>query len=171
MFLGLLFWWKLLKVLLFMFLGLLFWWKLLRCFYLCFKCLEFLYKKIIILITNCPDNLNIYTTKYNLCIFENVRKPCSRDAFVKTMHHNFRKNTTVCFDYLYWNIILLDSLRCINWIDFPINILYFNSWKTKIPLMAFLYFYYSWMVLKFSDNIIYWFVTYRLLRHEFTINT
>ena len=86
----------------------------LRCFYSCFKCLEFLYKKIIILITNCPDNLNIYTTKYNLCIFENVRKPCSRDAFVKTMHHNFRKNITVCFDYLYWNIILLNSLRCIN---------------------------------------------------------
>ena len=34
----------------------------LRRFYLCFKCLKFLYKKII-LITDCPDNLNIYTTK------------------------------------------------------------------------------------------------------------
>ena len=34
----------------------------LRCFCLCFKCLEFFHKKLIILITNFPDNLNIYTT-------------------------------------------------------------------------------------------------------------
>ena len=39
-----------------------------------------------------------------------------------------------------------------------------------MPLMIFLYFYYTWMILKFSDNIIYLFVDYRLLRYEITIN-
>ena len=56
--------WKLLQILLFMYLSVLFWWKLLRFFYLCFKCLKFLHEKIIIIIINCPDNLNYYTTNF-----------------------------------------------------------------------------------------------------------
>ena len=87
------------------------------------------------------------------------------------MHNKCRKNITVCFDYFYWHIILFNGRRCIRWINFPINILYFNSWKIKMPLMVFLYFYYTWMILKFPDSIIYWFVTYRLLRHKFTVDT
>ena len=82
------------------------------------------------------------------------------------MHNKFTKNIRFCFGYFYWHIILFNGRRCIKWINFPINILYFNNWKTKMPLMVFLYFYYTWMILKFPDNIIYWFVTYRLLRHN-----
>ena len=43
--------------------------------------------------------------------------------------------------------------------------------ETKMPLMVSLHFYCTWMILKLPDNTIYWFVTYRLLRHKFTINT
>ena len=39
----------------------------LRCFCFCLKCLEFLHKKIIILIIICSDNLNIYTTHTIKC--------------------------------------------------------------------------------------------------------
>ena len=55
---------------------------------------------------------------FNLCIFENARKPCSRDIFVIIMDNKFRKNITVCIDYFYWNIILLNGLRCIKRINF-----------------------------------------------------
>ena len=29
------------------------------------------------------------------------------------MHNTLRKNITVCFDYFYWNVILLNGFRCI----------------------------------------------------------
>ena len=55
--------WKLLEMLSFVFFKFIcFDESYLRCFCLCFKCLEFLHKKIIILIIICPDNLNIYTS-------------------------------------------------------------------------------------------------------------
>ena len=43
---------------------------------------------------------------------ENVKTSCSRDIFGRIMHNKFRKNITVSSDYFYWNVILLNGLKC-----------------------------------------------------------
>ena len=41
--------------------------------------------------------------------------------------------------------------------------------KSEMPFMVFLYSYYTWMILKFPDNISYWFVTYIIIRWKFAL--